>query len=61
MQESWAKTNRDEVGGVPRLKPVTSAIVCRLYVPRRHTIRVLATKTAYDLPLATTRELIGDL
>ncbi len=59
MQESWTKTNCDKAGG--QLKPVTGATVCRLYVPRWHTIGVLATETAYDLPLATTQELIGDL
>lgn len=61
MQESWAKTNRDEVGGVPRLKPVTGAVVCRLHVPRRRTVSVLANETAYDPVSAPIHELIGDL
>ncbi|KFY31833.1 hypothetical protein V493_00754, partial [Pseudogymnoascus sp. VKM F-4281 (FW-2241)] len=61
MQESWAKTNRNEVGGVPRLKPVTSAIVYRLYVPRKRTVLVLANETAYDPASAPIHKLIGDL
>jgi hypothetical protein len=63
MQESWAKTNRDKVGddSVPRLKPVTGATVCRLYVPRRYAVAILSSETAHDLPSRTTRQLIGDL
>ncbi|KFY32326.1 hypothetical protein V493_00305 [Pseudogymnoascus sp. VKM F-4281 (FW-2241)] len=61
MQESWAKTNRNEVGGVPRLKPVTGAVVYRLHVPRKRTVLVLANETAYDPASAPIHKLIGDL
>ncbi|KFY17373.1 hypothetical protein V491_05014, partial [Pseudogymnoascus sp. VKM F-3775] len=61
MQESWAKTNCDGVGDVLRLKPVTGAMVCRLHVPQRHTVSVLANETAYDYISAPTHELIKDL
>lgn len=61
MQESWAKTNRDKASDVLRLKPVTGAVVCRLHVPRGHTVSVLANETAYDHVSAPTHELIRDL
>ncbi|KFY32620.1 hypothetical protein V493_00025, partial [Pseudogymnoascus sp. VKM F-4281 (FW-2241)] len=56
-----AKTNRDEVGRVPRLKPITSAVVYRLHVLRKRTVLVLANETAYDPASAPIHELIGDL
>ncbi|KFY32473.1 hypothetical protein V493_00163 [Pseudogymnoascus sp. VKM F-4281 (FW-2241)] len=61
MQELWAKTNHNEVGRVPRLKPVTSAIVYRLHVLQKRTMLVLANETAYDPASALIHELIGDL
>jgi hypothetical protein len=61
MQKSWAKTNYDKVSSVLQLKLVINATVCRLYVPQSYTVEVLASKTAYDLPLAPTYKLIKDL
>lgn len=61
MQNAEAASYGDKVGGVPRLKPVTGATVCRLYVPRRSAVIALSSETAYELPSATMQELLGQL
>ncbi len=57
IQELQAKTNRD----VAMLKPVTGAVVCSLHVPQTIMTSIMASKTAFDSPLESIRDIIRGL